>query len=91
MYLHAFSVPLAGSTNQRIRIRPLRTARKGEEDTIQIVGAGGDKIVLTLLREEVVTLLAGPIQVLHGKKGIGGRPAPIGMRGVAGVIVFFEW
>ena len=70
MYLHAFSVPLAGSTNQQqIRIRPLRTARKGQEDTVQIVGAGGDEIVLTPLREEVVTSLAGPMQVLQREEG----------------------
>ena len=42
---------------------------KANKTPIQIVGAGGDEIVLTPLREEVVTSLAGPIQVLQQEDG----------------------
>ena len=42
---------------------------KAKKILVQNVGAGGDEIVLTPLREEVVTSLAGPMQVLQREEG----------------------
>jgi len=47
----------------------LAPPEKAKKTPVQIVGAGGDEIVLTPLREEVVTSLAGVMQVLQRGEG----------------------